>query len=120
AIAYAQDAIAKQPDFAPAHAACARFYYESAFVGASPQDSIRKAESAARTALQLDESLALAHTILGNVLYRFYWNWTAAEAQLRRAVELSPSDADAHTSYSVFLVMQDRSAAALASAQRAI
>ena len=120
AIAYAQDAIAKQPDFAPAHAACARFYYESAFVGPSPQDSVRKAESAARKALQLDETLPLAHIILGQVLYRFHWNWVAAEAQLRRAVELSPSDSDAHRSYSVFLVMQDRSAAAVTSAQRAI
>ncbi|HEV8659408.1 MAG TPA: tetratricopeptide repeat protein [Thermoanaerobaculia bacterium] len=121
AIAYAQDAVARQPDFAAAWSAMARYYSNGAFIGLlSPQECMGRSEIAVRKALELDAALPDAHITLGNVLYRSHWNWSAAEAEFRRALQLAPGDADAHRAFSVFLTMQGNSEAALVQAQQAI
>lgn len=61
-----------------------------------------------------------AHMALGIVLYRFHWRWQDAEAEFRRALDLAPSDADAHRAYAVFLTLQGRSLEAVREAQQAI
>ena len=51
--------------------------------------------------LQLDESLAAAHVSLGYVKALYDWDWPGAEREFKRALELSPGDADVHFAYSV-------------------
>ena len=120
AITYLDQAVAKQPDFAPAYAAMSLCYIQFSFVGPlAPEEFMPKAEAAARKALELDEGLAEAHADLGISLYRYHWNWSAAEAEFRRALTLNPNFADGHRMFGVFLASAGHSEEALAEAQRA-
>ena len=62
--------------------------------------------------------MAEAHVLLGEAL-RLDWHWAEAEAEYRRALELSPSDADAHSGLGDWLLSQGRTEEALVSARRA-
>jgi tetratricopeptide (TPR) repeat protein len=64
-------------------------------------------------AIELDETLAEAHTSLGVIHLLFDWDWPAAERELRRALELRPSYADAHSWYGYYLVAMGRPAEAI-------
>lgn len=109
AIEHYERAIAIEPEFALAHSALARTIYQFAFTGTlPPHEFMPKAEAAARSALKSDPRLGDAHVTLALVLYRFHWNWPAAEAEFRRALEVSPSSAHAHRAYSRFLFAQGR------------
>ena len=55
----------------------------------SPRQTIPKAEAAARKALELDETLAVAHRALGQILTFFHWKWDEGEKEFQRAAELS-------------------------------
>jgi len=113
-ISYAKQAIAKQPDFADAYAAMAIWYVQFSFAGPlAPKDFMPKAKAAARKAIELDDTTSLAHAALGLVLYRFDWDWTAAEKEFRRALEINPSFADGHRMFGVFLSAMGRTAEAL-------
>src|SRR6516225_10995945 len=57
---------------------------------------------AARKAISLDDSLAEAHASLGWILYRYQQDWSGAEKELRRAIELNPSYERAHRFYGHF------------------
>jgi len=117
AIVHFDDAIRLEPDFALAHAAKALAYYQFSFVGRSaPKEFVPKAEAAARKALELDDSLADAHFVLGTILYRYHWDWAEAEKHYRRALELPRSFI--RLGYGEFLSLTGRSQEALAEAQR--
>ena len=101
---YFQQAIEKDPNFALAHAGLAGSYNALAgFNVRPPKEVYPKARSAVLTALNLDPLLAQAHTELAMVNLTFDWDWTAAEREFKRAIELSPSDSDAHYYYSFYL-----------------
>ena len=59
-----------------------------------PAESYPRALAAAERALDLDESLAEAHTALGAINCDYRWDWEAAEREHRRAIELRPGDAN--------------------------
>jgi tetratricopeptide (TPR) repeat protein len=119
-ITYFEQAITRQPDFAGAYSAMSLFYIQFSFVGPlAPEEFMPKAEAAARRALELDEGLAEAHAALGITLYRYYWNWSGAEGEFRRAVEQNPNFAEGHRMFAAFLAAAGRSEQALAEAQRA-
>jgi tetratricopeptide (TPR) repeat protein len=67
-----------------------------------------KAEWAANEALRLDPNLAEAHTSLGNINLRRYWNWAEAEREFKLAISIDPSYAPAHYSYSNVLSITGR------------
>jgi TolB-like protein/Tfp pilus assembly protein PilF len=120
AITYCEQAVTKQPDFAGAYSAMSLFYIQFSFVGPlAPAEFMPKAEAAARKALELDEGLAEAHAVLGSTLYRYYWNWSAAEGEFRRALDLNPNFADGHRMFAGFLAAAGRSEEALAELERA-
>ena len=80
-----------------------------------------QAREAANRALQLDETLAAAHVSLGYVKALYDWDWPGAEREFKRALELSPGDADAHFAYSMtYLTPLGRLDEALAEIQRAL
>jgi DNA-binding winged helix-turn-helix (wHTH) protein/tetratricopeptide (TPR) repeat protein len=66
------------------------------FGAVPPREGIPPAEEAARKALALDDMLAETHATLGTILFRYHWDWTAAETEMRRAVKLQPGSAAVH------------------------
>jgi tetratricopeptide (TPR) repeat protein len=68
-----------------------------------PSEKMPKAKEAALRALQLDDTLAEAHTTLARVLATYEWDWPGAEKEYKRAIELNPRYAIAHQWYSGLL-----------------
>jgi eukaryotic-like serine/threonine-protein kinase len=102
-VAYFQEAIRLDPNYAPAYSGLADAYSVLGFVGAETDRPRQLAIEAAKKAISLDDSLAEAHASLGWILHRYDDDWTAAEKEYRRAIELNPSYATAHRFYGVFL-----------------
>ncbi|MBZ5616326.1 MAG: winged helix-turn-helix domain-containing protein [Acidobacteriia bacterium] len=117
---YFQQSIAKDPSYAPAYASLAEFFQVSSQYGVlTSKESLPKAKAAAMKALALDDSLAEAHAALADALGEDY-DWKAAEAEYRRALELNPGSARVHYLYSLgFLTPLGRHAEAIAEMQRA-
>jgi TolB-like protein/Flp pilus assembly protein TadD len=118
-IAWFNDAIGKDPSFAPAYVGLAKAYTDlgTIFVGAPPSETRPKVISNARRALELDPELAEAHVQLGNVDVR-EWRWAEAETEFRRALALNPNLATAHFELADWLMCQGRVEEALAWARR--
>ncbi|MFL6467665.1 MAG: TPR end-of-group domain-containing protein, partial [Pyrinomonadaceae bacterium] len=115
-----QQAIDRQPDYALAYAGLAESYNRlSGYNAISPHDGFPKAREAALKALELDSSLAEAHTALGSVKFFYDWDWAAAEREFRTANELDPNSADSHQTYGYFLAAMGRSGEALSEMVRA-
>ena len=108
AIAYFQQAIDRDPSFAEAYSGLAESYYLLVVTDAmSPQEGESKALEAARKAVALDEGLAESHNALGNAMLGLY-DWSRAEAEFKRAVELNPSYSTEHRFYAALLVTLKR------------
>jgi TolB-like protein/Tfp pilus assembly protein PilF len=115
-IGYFEDAIRRDPTYAPAYVGLANAYrsFGTVFMGGGPPEQTRaKVISAARKALELDPQLAEAHNILA-AMERAQWQWAEAEAEYTRALELSPNDAGAHIEYADWLMCQGRMEEAVA------
>jgi len=92
AIAYYEEAIRADPEYAEAYAALGYAYVlRPDFGGPDPAVSFARAQDAAEHALRLAGGLAEAHTVLGAVKTDRDWDWAGAEAEYRRAIELNPS-----------------------------
>jgi TolB-like protein/class 3 adenylate cyclase/Tfp pilus assembly protein PilF len=89
-------ALAIDPDFALAWAGLSRIYQVQAGFGFAPIDEgYERGRDAAHQALRLAPDLVEAHIELGLILESHDWNWAAAGASFRRALELAPGDAHA-------------------------
>src|SRR5438093_905810 len=97
AIAYYEQAIAQDPNYALAYAGLSSAYILSPFyAGADRRNTSPKAKEAALTALRLDPNLAEAHLALGKVLFFSEIDLAGAMREYKRAIELKPNDAGAH------------------------
>jgi tetratricopeptide (TPR) repeat protein len=85
----------------------------------STQEASVKGKAAALKALEIDESLAEAHTSLGGIKSDFEWDFAGAENEFKRAVTLNPNYATAHHWYAQFLSPQGRHDEAIAEIKRA-
>jgi TolB-like protein/DNA-binding winged helix-turn-helix (wHTH) protein/Flp pilus assembly protein TadD len=119
-IAYFENAIAKDPTFAPAYLGLANAYESLSLilVGAPPGQMRPKVIQAAQKALELDPELAEAHVVMAAV-YQRQWRWSDAESEYRKALQLKPNDAAAHLGFANWLLCQGRIEEALAWARRA-
>jgi eukaryotic-like serine/threonine-protein kinase len=109
---YFEQAVRIDPNYAPAYAGLATSYWATLDMRA--QEAMPKAKEYARKALAIDNTQARAHTALASVLFYGDWNWTEAEKEFRRALELDPGDAETHRIFSVFLLAMGRFDEALA------
>lgn len=115
-----QQALAVAPNYAPAHARLANTYFKMAEFGCeSHRAVIPRARAAAARALALDHNLAEAHAVLGMISFLYDWDWQTAQSELKRATELNPSDALAHSWYGTFLFATGRNAEAFAEFKKA-
>ena len=103
AVECSQQAIALDPNFASAYAGLADCYTRLALWGRENRVS-PDARVAAQKALDLDDSLAEAHTSLAAVKIYQDWDWAGAEREFKRAVELNPNYAQAHHWYANMLL----------------
>lgn len=116
---YFRQAINRDPSYAPAYAGLADTYAVLPYYSeGSPNDTFPKAQAAAERALQLDETLAEAHTTLG-LVEGSHLHLVAAERQYQRALELNPNYATAHHWYSFCLWTMNRQKDALEELKRA-
>ncbi|HEV2617864.1 MAG TPA: winged helix-turn-helix domain-containing protein [Candidatus Acidoferrales bacterium] len=120
AIQFFQKSINKDPRYAKAYAGLADSYaMMCSYNAAPPSDLMPKARAAALTALQLDDSLAEAHTALAIVAQNYDWDWQTADKEYRRAIQLDPQYATAHQWYAESLAFQGHFNEALAESERA-
>jgi eukaryotic-like serine/threonine-protein kinase len=119
AIGYFQQAIAKDPNYALAYAGLADAYHELSYTH-PPREVMPKAKAAAMKALELDESVAEAHAALGWVKWAYDWDWTGAEKEFQRAIELNPNYAIAHGMYALYLDSMSRVDEGMAQHKRAL
>jgi DNA-binding winged helix-turn-helix (wHTH) protein/TolB-like protein/Tfp pilus assembly protein PilF len=119
-IDYFQLATGKDPRYALAFAGLADSYVGLAVrVDMPPKDSYRQAKTAAIQALEIDDTLAEAHASLGNVQYWYDWDWSAAETEFKRAIELGPNYPTAHQLYASYLIVMGRHPEALSEIKQA-
>jgi len=117
---YFQQAIDKDPNYALAYAGLADAYNRlSGFNALPPREGFPKARAAAMKALELADRLAEAHTVLGAVNLFYDWDWSGAEREFKRAVEINQSYSDAHQMYSYYLSAMGRFDEALYEMRRA-
>ena len=98
-----QEAIRLDPNYALAHDGLAYCWYSEGFLGfVAPKDAMPRAKTAVRRAIELDESVAEAHATLGVILALFDWDWSGAQREMTRSIELnaaSPSSRDVYAFY---------------------
>lgn len=118
-IAHFEQAIKKDPTFAPAYVGLATAYDNlgAILVGAPPGETRPRVVSAARKALELDPRITEAHVLLADMLQK-QWQWAEAEDEYRRALDLSPNDSAAQGGFANWLLCQGHLEEALAWAQR--
>lgn len=107
ALEYFDQAIKFDPNFALAYAGIAEAY-SMEFPYISDQEKREKMKGAALKAMQLDEKLAEAHAALAYAKYWYEWDWTGAEQEFKRAIELNPNSAMAHLWYANYLMFLTR------------
>ncbi|HEX4919105.1 MAG TPA: tetratricopeptide repeat protein, partial [Candidatus Bathyarchaeia archaeon] len=122
AIHHFENAIRHDPDFALAYTGLADAYsilasYSLEYI--PPREGFPKAKTAAEKALSIDDHLGEAHASLGLVRFYYDWDWTGAETEFKKAIELNPGYAQAHQYYADFVKSFGRFDEALAEMAKA-
>jgi len=120
---YYHQAIEKDPNFALAYSGLADSYallgVPEAGGGMPPNEILPKAKEAALKALEIDETLAEPHVSLAHVKYFYDRDFTTAEREFKRAIELNSNYPEAHHWYAIYLSVVGRQREALAEIRRA-
>ena len=113
-------AVREDPLYAQAYAGLADTYnLMGEYYLLSPKKAFPKAKEAALQALEIDDTLAEAHTSLAFVMAKYEWDWTGAEARYVRAIDLNPGYATAHQWYAELLSGMGRHEQAIEEIERA-
>jgi TolB-like protein/DNA-binding winged helix-turn-helix (wHTH) protein/Tfp pilus assembly protein PilF len=119
ALDYLNQAVVLDPNFALAYSGMPAVYSNLSDMRAlAPGEAIAKGRAAAEKALELDGTLAEAHSGLA-VIKRQEWDWSGAESEYKRSLELNSNLAAAHGNYALFLAVMGRTTEALAENKRA-
>src|SRR5438552_4114730 len=99
-IDYFQQAIAADPNYALAYAGIADAYvFLPGYTAGAPRDCYPKAMAAAKKALELDDTLAEAHTTLALAIWYYDFDFSQGNKEFQRAIELNPNYATGHQQY---------------------
>jgi len=121
-VEYFRQAIEKDPGYAPAYAGLADAYLYLGGTGIEalpPTEVMPKARAAALKALEVDDTLVEAHTSLATVKLWYERDWSGAESEFKRAIELNPNYPEAHHQYGWYLAVVARLDEALREMNRA-
>ncbi len=105
---YFQQAIALDPNYAPAYAGLADYFWATDEL--PPSLAMPAARENVLKALALDDGLADAHKTLASIKFYGDWDWVAAENEFKRALALNPSYSEGHRMHSVYLSALGREA----------
>ncbi|HEU5262165.1 MAG TPA: protein kinase [Gemmatimonadales bacterium] len=120
AIEYFEQAIERDPSYALAYAGVALAYVELGEAGwLRPDEAYARAKQAVARALELDSGLGDAHSVLANLKFLCDFDWTGAEHEFTRALELNPSSADSCDYYGRMLSALERHDEAITILKRA-
>ena len=118
---YFQQAISKDPRYAQAYDGLADCNILLAVFGfSSPKEAYPRAKEAALKSLEIDGTLAEAHTSLARIKAEYDWDWSGAEREFQRAIELNPSYATAYQWRGSVLTTMGRPEEAMANYRRAL
>lgn len=120
AIELFQQALAHDPHYARAYAGLADAWCWLAHLFIEPKQALPEARAAALKALELDETLAEAHLVLGLVKMWYEWEWAECARQFQRAIELNPQLAAAHLWQGFYLAAMGQFEAGLAAGKLAL
>jgi eukaryotic-like serine/threonine-protein kinase len=120
-IRYFEQAIAEDPGYALAYSGLSDSYaLDLDYRGAPVAEGMERAKAEARRAIELDETLAEAHTSLAWVTFIYDWDWGGAEREFTRAIQLNPRYSTARQWYAWFLAAMGRFEEALVEGRTAI
>jgi Tfp pilus assembly protein PilF len=120
AVDFFTQAIVRDPNYAQAYAGLADSYNLLREYSTMPDsEAYPRAIAAARKAVELDDSLAAAHSALAFASFYWSWDFAGAENEFKRAIELDPNNATAHHWYGTALLHLGRFKEALAELDRA-
>ncbi|HYL12933.1 MAG TPA: winged helix-turn-helix domain-containing protein [Terriglobales bacterium] len=109
ALEYFGLALQKDPTYALAYVGVANVWIARGDAGSTASgEAFPKAKEAVLKASELDDSIAEAHITLANIASLYEHDWSAAEREFRRALELNPNSADGHFMYADFLISMKR------------
>lgn len=116
--AYASD---KDPNYALAYSGLADCYTLLNYYGvAAPRTGMEKAKAAAMKALEANEGISEAHASMALIKFWYDWDWSGAEIEFTRSIELNPSYATAHQWNCWFLAAMGRHEESIAEGKRAL
>jgi len=125
AIEYFQNALAINPNYALAYVGLSEAWFDLAFNFLPPAQeeemkaAKRKARETAQRALEIDNTLSEAHSMMAYFYFYYDWNWLEAESTFKRALELNPNDSMSRVKYVEFLWAMGRHDEAIKQAKRA-
>jgi serine/threonine-protein kinase len=120
-VAYFNQAIEKDPNYAQAYVGLADAWFSRGwyrfFV---PKEAYEKARSSATRALELDEQLGEAHAMIAAIKTTYEWDWPGAEREFKLAIQLNPNYPTARQRYSLYLPTMGRFDEAIVQAKKAL
>jgi TolB-like protein/DNA-binding winged helix-turn-helix (wHTH) protein/Flp pilus assembly protein TadD len=120
AVEYFNQATAIDPNYALAYAGIAQAYIPLTYLGYVRGNDVRgKVATALNKAIELDDSLAEAHTALGSAKHFYEYDWSGAEREFKRATVLNPNYATAYQWYAQMLGAEGRGEDAMEEHKRA-
>jgi len=120
AIKFFELTLQKDPNYALAYYGLSEVFNAISYWGnVPPHEAYPKAKEFAKKAIEMDQEIGEAHATLGLVHTFYDWNWEEAEQELTTALDLNPSSAIIHMSYSWFLSLTQKHEEAITEAKRA-
>jgi TolB-like protein len=120
-IEFFDQAVQFDPRYARAFGELSRAFFYLGVFGVRPsEDVFPKAKANALKALELDDAVACAHLALSAVHVFYDWDWNAADAHIKRAIELRPGESVTHCHYADFLSIRGRHSEAIAVYERVL
>ncbi len=105
---FCQQAIEKDPNYAPAYFGMADSYALLGWIGYPPTEFMPKAKTQLAKALQIDDTLAQAHYLSGIIALYFDFDPATARQQFEKALELNPNSPESHYGYGTYLAAVGR------------
>lgn len=116
-----EEASRREPNYPMPYISQATAYFVLSLFGyLRPKEGLPHSQAAVQRALELDDTIAEAHTQLALNRFMFDWDWSGAERAFHRALELDPNNAEAHHWFGMFLWSMTRYEESLAEAKKAL